>query len=161
MGFGADEDIELAIAEGFELVVIFTEFVFVDLDGVALESAEELAMKGNRFVAQLLVDELLDFVSPRYDDWDLLILDQLEFLSSGAVVEEEGQFFFPGIYEVRENVFAVPTRALLVVVFVEVGLDGLSGKRVGAMEVENFMADIGSLGEVTFGGDVLRVKDVG
>ena len=90
MGFGADEDIELAIAVGFELVVIFTEFVFVDLDGVALESAEELAMKGNRFVAQLLVDELVDFVSPRYDDWDLLILDQLEFLSSGAVVEEKG-----------------------------------------------------------------------
>lgn len=40
MCFGADELVELAVPDGLELVLIFAELVFVDLDGVALEGAE-------------------------------------------------------------------------------------------------------------------------
>jgi hypothetical protein len=143
------------------LVVVFVEFVFVDLDGEALEGAEELAVEGDGFIAELVVDEVFDFLGPGDDDGDLLVLDELEFPGGGAVVEEEGEVFVSGVDEVGEDVFAVPAGFLLVVIFVEVGLDGGGGEWVGLVEVEDFVADAGGLGEVAFGGGVLGVEDVG
>lgn len=142
-------------------MVIFVEFVLVDLNGVTLEGAEELAVEGNGFVAELFIDDLFDFCCPRDDDGDLLVFDELEFLGGGAVVEEEGESRFSDVLEIGEDVFAVPARLLLGVIFVEVSLDGSSGERIGGVEVEDLVADVCGLGEIALGGRVFGVEDVG
>ena len=95
VGLGADEDVELAVAGGFELMVIFVELVFVDGDGVALEATEEIAMKRDGFVAEVFA-EFLCLVVPGDDDGDLSVLNELEIFGCGAVVEDEGQFWIAG-----------------------------------------------------------------
>ena len=152
---------KLTLAEAFELVMVLPKFTFVNLDGVSLKSSEKLAVKRNGFVAELLVDEVFDLFGPRNDDGDLLILDELKFIGSGSVVEEKRKVFVPRVFEVAKDVFAVPPGTLLVVVFVEVGLDGFGRERIVGVEVQDFVTDVGGLRKVPFGSRVFRMKNMG
>lgn len=118
-------------------------------------------MEGDGFVAKVIVDKFFGVVVPRNDDGDLLVLDELEFFGGGAVVEEKGEVFFPRVLELRDDVFGVPLRLLLVVVFVEVGLDGGGGEWIFCVEVEDFVSDACCLSEIALRRGVFGVEDVG
>lgn len=119
----------VAVAKRFKLVVVFTKLVFVDLNGVALERAEQLAMEWNGFVAKL-VTKCFRFVIPWNDNRNLLVFDELEFLGHGLVLKKKWEFFVSNDIELIHDEFRVPLTLLLVVVFIEVGIHGRSGERI-------------------------------
>ena len=124
VGFWADEEMELSVAHGLELVPVLLEFVFINLHCKALEGSQKLAVKVRGCWAKLFIDQLFDFISPGNDHRDLLILDELKLFGGGPVVEEQWKIFIAGVFEIGEDILAVPARLLLMKVFVEVGLDG-------------------------------------
>ena len=144
----------MTVTDGLKLLVVLLKFVFIDLNAVALKGAQKLSVEIRRCWSKLFIDDFFDFSGPGDYDGNLLILDELEFFGGGAVVEEEGKVFFASVFEIGEYILTIPARFLLVKIFMEVGLDGSCGKRIIDVEVEDFVADVGSLGEVSFGSSV-------
>lgn len=99
-----------------------------------------------------VITEFLRVIISRNDDGNLVVFDELEFLGSSSVVKEEGEFWVAGrVLEIAEDIFSVPAVFFLKVVFVEIGLDGGSGERVGGVQIQNLVSDIGGLGKVALG----------
>ena len=118
-------------------------------------------MKRNGFISEFFFDEVIGLHVPWDDDRELVVLDEFELFGSRAVLEKEGEIaVLRSVFEFCENALCVPLGLLLVVVFVEVGLDGCCGQRIVRVEIEDLVPDIGGFPEVAFGGGVLGVEYV-
>ena len=116
---------ELTIPEGFEGANVIITQTRWDLDGVALESAQEFPVERDRRIAQFCEECPALFVVGD-DEWNLPVLNEPEFFCDSFELEKKGEGLVSSI-KVKalriENAFRIPAFALLVVVEVKVVAD--------------------------------------
>jgi len=123
--FCGDESVKFTIPQHLERADVFVKEFCGDLDAIALKGAEQIPMKRNGRVAEL-GDEIAGFVIERYQDRNLPVVDELKFLGDGRELEFERKDFIAAIKtEAVEDILRVPAAFLLIVIKIEVVMDGI------------------------------------
>lgn len=152
---------EFSVPEDLEGAEVFVPMFRRNLDDVALETAEQVAVEGNAWNTKLL-DQLARFVVVGDEDGNLPVVDEAELFSNGGELKMEGKsaVVFPTEALGRDDAFGVPATFLLVVVEVEVVVDGLLLEEVG-MELDEAARDLGGFPEIGFTFLVFGDEDMG
>ena len=148
---GRNEGVELSIPQGFEGSDVIIPQARRDLDGVALQSAQELAVEGNGGIPQLSDERPARFVV-RDNDGDLPVFDETEIFGDGFKLEEKGEGLVSAV-QVKalsiKDAFRIPAFALLIVVEIEIVADRFLAEEV-RVEVDELVGDLGRFPEVGF-----------